>query len=87
MELQFLDTDDVRRIYDVLVEDFTQSSDPIEPVGVRDDHLLEPAVSRQYVSSGEILKYKTPEENAATLAYGLCNNHPFFNGNTTATGK
>ena len=78
MELQFLDTDDVRRIYDVLVEDFTQSSDPIEPAGVRDDHLLEPAVSRQYVSSGEIL---------ATLAYGLCNNHPFFNGNTTATGK
>ena len=87
MDLQFLDTDDVRRIYDVLVEDFTQSSDPIEPAGVRDDHLLEPAVSRQYVSSGEILKYKTPEENAATLAYGLCNNHPFFNGNTTATGK
>jgi hypothetical protein len=51
MELQFLDTDDVRRIYDALVEDFTQSSDPIEPAGVRDDHLLEPAVSRQYVSS------------------------------------
>jgi death on curing protein len=86
MELQFLDTD-VRRIYDVLVGDFAQSSDPIEPAGVREDHLLESAVSRQYVSSGEILKDKTPEQNAATLAYGLWNNHLFFNGNITATGK
>jgi death-on-curing protein len=84
MDLQYLDSADILRIYDFLVEDFAKSHDPIAPAGVMDENLLESAVSRQYVSSGSELKYRTSEEVAATLAYGLCNNHCFFNGNKRA---
>ncbi|GAA4854659.1 type II toxin-antitoxin system death-on-curing family toxin [Kitasatospora terrestris] len=81
MDLQHLETSDVLQIYDHLVKDFSENEDPIAPAGVRDENLLESAVSRQMVGSGTALKYANPVANAATLGYGLCNNHPFFNGN------
>src|SRR5438105_4615900 len=43
--------------------------------------LLESAVGRQWVGFGDRLKYPNPVENAATLAYGLCCDHAFHNGN------
>jgi death-on-curing protein len=43
--------------------------------------LLESAVHRQHTSLGGTLKYPEPIENAATLTFGLCNDHPFHNGN------
>jgi death-on-curing family protein len=64
-----------------LVAEFARTEDPIDPVGVRDINLLESAVHRQNVSNGSVLKYRTPAYNAATLGYGICNNHPFYNGN------
>lgn len=39
------------------------------------------SVSRQESGFGEELKYHEPVVNAATLLYGLCNDHPFHNGN------
>ena len=51
------------------------------PPGVRDEGLLESAVSRQWTGIGSVLKYPAPIENAATLLYGICGNHPFHNGN------
>ena len=43
--------------------------------------LLESAVGRQCTSLTGVLKYPDPVDNAATLLYGICNDHPFHNGN------
>lgn len=43
--------------------------------------LLESAVSRQLTGFDGILKYPGAIENAATLLFGICNDHPFHNGN------
>ena len=76
-----LTTDEVLHVHDVLVRNFSATSDPIAPPGVRDRGLLESAVARQDVCFDGIYKYTNPHECAATLTYGLCNNHPFHNGN------
>jgi len=43
--------------------------------------LLASAVARQESGYGNTLKYHEPIINAATLLYGICNDHPFHNGN------
>ena len=78
---RILSVEDVLLIYRVLVDDFAQDDDPIQPAGVRSTALLESAVGRQLTSGGGILKYPQPVDNAASLAFGLCNDHPFHNGN------
>lgn len=81
MELQILSADDVRRIHELLCEEFYPTDRKIDPPGVKNDHLLESAVSRQMTSLGGILKYPDAPSNAASLMYGICCNHPFHNGN------
>jgi death-on-curing protein len=76
-----LSEEDVLRIHYSLVEEFAESNNPINPAGVRSQSLLGSAVSRQHSSLGEILKYPDAIHNAATLAFGICNDHPFHNGN------
>jgi death-on-curing family protein len=81
MTIQTLTTEDVLKIHEILVRDFAQSDDPIFPPGVKDLNLLESAVSRQHVGFGGREKYRTAYAAAATLTYGVCNNHSFHNGN------
>ena len=81
MNCETITIEEVRRIHEALVEDFSQSSDPISPPGVRSDDLLGSAVSRQHTRIGHSLKYPDPVSNAATLLYGICLDHPFHNGN------
>ena len=69
------------QIHEALVGDFAASGDPISPPGLRSSDLLESAVSRQHVGHENQLKYPLPVENASTLLYGICCNHPFHNGN------
>lgn len=77
-----LNYEDVMAIHAVLVRDFLETDDPIQPPGVRGDgELLKSAISRQYVGLGATMKYATPLENAASLCYGICCNHAFHNGN------
>ena len=76
-----LSEDDVLRIHFALVEEFAESNNPINPPGVKSPALLGSAVSRQHSSLGETLKYPDAIHNAATLAYGICCDHPFHNGN------
>lgn len=64
-----------------LVDEFADGDDPIFPPGLKSEHLLESAVSRQFTSLGGVPKYKTVTDVAATLMYGLTLNHPFHNGN------
>lgn len=81
MAVSTVTTDEVIRIHNKLAEDFAVTADPISPPGVRDRGLLESAVGRQLVSNGGELKYKTVNESAATLLFGICCDHPFYNGN------
>lgn len=80
-DLRSLTTEDILRIHDMLVADFAASADPISPAGLRSRNLLESAVARQWTGHSGVLKYPTAIENAATLAFGICCNHPFHNGN------
>jgi death-on-curing protein len=81
MQINTLSVEDVLFIHEILVRDFAESGDPIDPPGLKSMALLESAVGRQYTSLGTILKYPNPIENAATLMYGICCDHPFHNGN------
>lgn len=76
-----LSVDDVMFIHDRLCADFARTEDPINPPGVRSMGLLESAVSRQHSGYSDLMKYHDPVLNAATLLYGICNDHPFHNGN------
>jgi death-on-curing family protein len=76
-----LSREDVLLIHNHLAHEFVESGDPIFPAGVRSAALLDSAVGRQHSGFGMKLKYETPAENAATLLYGICMDHPFHNGN------
>jgi prophage maintenance system killer protein len=79
-----LDFETVVAIHEQLTAEFSITEDPISPSGVRDNGLLESAVFRQLTSVGEVMKYDSPAKNAAALMFGVCNNHPFYNGNKRA---
>jgi death-on-curing protein len=76
-----LSLNDVVLIHERLATDFATVNDPISPSGVRSMDLLASAVGRQHTSNGTVFKYDTPYSSAAALAYGLCCNHAFHNGN------
>jgi death-on-curing protein len=81
MDLQTLSAEDLIQIHQSLVRDFADDGDPIVPDGVKSMPLLESAAGRQLVGYDRRLKYPDPIRNAATLAYGVCCNHAFHNGN------
>jgi death-on-curing protein len=49
--------------------------------GVRDAGLLESAVLNCYQTFGDDELYPGVIEKAARMAFGICKNHPFFDGN------
>ena len=49
--------------------------------GIRDINLLESAIMGCYQSFGEKELYPTIVEKAARMAYAICKNHPFVDGN------
>src|SRR5205823_1027572 len=79
--LQTLSVEEVLRIHEILVADFAATGDPVGQMGVRSIGLLESAVNRQHSGHGQTLKYPDSLGNAATLAFGICCDHPFVNGN------
>jgi death-on-curing protein len=81
VQLNTLNRQEVLDIYSALVTHSADIGEPIAPAGVRDNNLLDSAISRQHTGFGQMLKYPEPRDNAATLLYGICMDHPFFNGN------
>jgi death-on-curing protein len=81
VKVETLTTEDVLKIHLALVTHGADTGEPIVPAGVRNIGLLESAVSRQHTGLGSTLKYPDPRFNAGTLLYGICMDHPFFNGN------
>lgn len=55
-----LSIDNVKQIHDILVQDFSNTKDPILPSGVKSEDLLASAVSRQETSLNGLLKYQEP---------------------------
>ena len=80
-DIKYLVADDVRAIHEELIREFASQSDPIDPPGVRDDNLLESALTRPHTSMGESRKYPSIEMSVAALLHSLIHNHPFHNGN------
>lgn len=72
---------EVAAIHYALAKDARVSNDPIDPPGVRDEHLLESAIFRQHTAFDSIMKYPTVETAAAALLCAIVHNHPFHNGN------
>ena len=54
------------------------------PHGIRDAGLLESAVLGCYQTFGNAELYPTIIEKAARMAYAVCKNHPFIDGNKRA---
>jgi death-on-curing family protein len=81
VDLRMLTYEDVLEIHNSLVQDFTDDEDPIEPPGVRNETLLQSAVTRPHTRIGSDRKYRTVEMAAAALLHSLVMDHPFHNGN------
>lgn len=80
-DLTILTCEEVLRIHEALCADFADGTDPIAPSGVKSQALLESAISRQNTGAHKVRKHPDAVSNAATVTYGLCNDHPFHNGN------
>ena len=81
-----LETNAVLDLHEILSNNthLLEEMDPVEPRGVKNFGMLESAVSRQFVGSGDYYKYPDPFSNAATLVFGIVKNHAFHNGNKRA---
>jgi death-on-curing family protein len=80
-DVRVLTEDEVLRIHELLEEDFASSSDPIWPLGVKNQNLLSSACSRPHTALGQTRKYPTVEMATAALFHSLALNHAFHNGN------
>ena len=49
--------------------------------GLRDEGMLDSALASPFQSFGAYSPYKTVQQKAARLGYGLVMNHPFIDGN------
>lgn len=75
------DANAVEEIHLSLAKLFAAENDPVSPVGVKSQQLLESACERPNTGSGDHYKYKTLEAKLAALFHSLTKNHPFHNGN------
>jgi death-on-curing family protein len=80
-QVTYLNTNNVSQIHNMLVKEFSDKEDPIDPPGVRDPNLLESAIIRPQTASNDTKKYPSVEMAAAALVHSLVHNHPFHNGN------
>ena len=79
--LDYLTSDDIERVHWVLVDDFGESKDPIEPPGVLNRSMLESAAQRPKTALGPTHKYPTVAMAGAALLHSVVLNHAFHNGN------
>jgi death-on-curing family protein len=78
-----LSAEDILELHSLLCNNYLllPQMEPVSPPGLKSLNLLESAISRQHVGSGEFYKYPDMYSNCATLIYGLVKNHAFHNGN------
>ena len=76
-----MNLDEMKYIHNYLVEYFSDKDDPVSPSGIKNEQLLESAVSRPFVSAGGQDAYIGVFNKAAALFHSVINNHCFHNGN------
>lgn len=81
ISIQLLSEARVLELHRALVVFSADSEAPIKDLGLRDDQLLEAAVSRQFQSTGLLLEGSDPREKTAALLQGLLDELPFYDGN------
>ncbi|MBV7262570.1 type II toxin-antitoxin system death-on-curing family toxin [Photobacterium sp. WH24] len=74
----------IKFIHEYLVEYFRHSEDPVSPPGIKNEELLESAVTRPFMSAGGNDAYVGVFNKAAALFHSVINNHCFHNGNKRA---
>ena len=72
---------EVLRAHFLIVDYFVRQGEGIGGIGPKDLNILHSTLSRQTVSFGRVVKWKSDLDIAATLFYGLIKNHPFHDGN------
>lgn len=74
---------DVLKAHYAVVDYFIKqgSGEGVGGFGTKDTGLLLSALSRQFVSFNGVEKWSTPAAKAATLFFGLIQNHPFHDAN------
>lgn len=80
-ESYIITVDDVLKAHYLICEYFENETGEQSLYGVKNYNLLSSAVARQSVSIGNVYKYKTNVDKAATVFYGLVKNHAFHDGN------
>lgn len=85
LEFPLIGIEDVLQAHYILADYFTDNSASEEVermlVGLRNEHLLASALSRQTVTFCGKTKYTDPIDICATLFYGLVKDHAFNDGN------
>lgn len=78
-----LSASDVLKAHFAVVDYFLRKGegDGIGGFGPKDPGILISALSRQFVSYGGVDKWNSVPEKAATLLFGLVQNHPFYDAN------
>ncbi|MBL0313049.1 MAG: hypothetical protein IPP78_10135 [Holophagaceae bacterium] len=81
ISIQLLSEARVLELHHALVAFSASTEAPVKDLGLRDDLLLEGAVSRQFQSTGLLLEGSDPREKTAALLQGLLDELPFYDGN------
>lgn len=81
MSIQLLSQDRLEEIHRALVAFSAATEAPIKDLGLRDETLLESAVSRQFTTTGLQYEGSDPREKTAALLQGLVDELPFYDGN------
>lgn len=76
-----LSCEDVLDAHFLIGNHFLQLGEGIGGFGTKDPGLLSSAVARQVASVGQSYVYDDLWDIAATLLFGLINNHPFYDAN------
>jgi len=81
ISIQLLSEARVLELHRALVAFSAGTEAPVKDLGLRDQLLLEAAVSRQFQSTGLLLEGSDSREKTAALLQGLLDELPFYDGN------
>ncbi len=81
ISIQLLSEARILELHRALVAFSMGTEAPVKDLGLRDELLLEAAVSRQFQSTGLLMEGSDPREKTAALLQGLVDELPFYDGN------
>jgi prophage maintenance system killer protein len=81
ISIELLSEARVLELHHALVAFSAGTEAPVKDLGLRDELLLEAAVSRQFQSTGLLMEGSDPREKTAALLQGLIDELPFYDGN------